>query len=120
MAGCREKCGRPVVFVTMTATGKLMAVDPVPDEGGNVYARTVRHRGLTRLEGHVRAAGEPLPDGWTTYMPHVRTCTVVVHLNRYETGARGAPGPKTQPALFDLTSQTPSSPEPGQQEGTTP
>jgi len=116
MAACREKCGRSIVFVRMTETGKNLPVDPVPDEGGNVYAHPVHGR----LFGHVRTAGEPLPDGWQIYMPHVRTCVVALHLNRYETGARGAPGPKTQPALFDLTSQTPSSPEPGQQEGTTP
>lgn len=119
MSACREKCGRSIIFVTMTATGKRMAVDPVPDEGGNVYARIVRVRGRKLLEGHVRAAGEPLPAGWQTYMPHVRTCVVALHLHRYETRARGAPGPKTQPALFDITPQTLGSPEPGQQEGTT-
>lgn len=116
MSKCRRQCGRSIKFVTMSATNKNMPVDPVPDEGGNVYARLVGGR----LVGHVRTSGEPLPDGWQIYMPHVRTCDVALHLHRFETGARGAPGPKTQPALFDLTPHSPGSPEPGQQEGTTP
>lgn len=118
MAACKDMCGRSVVYVTMTATQKLMAVDPVPDEGGNVYARTVRGR----LDGHVRTKHEPLPAGHRVYMQHRLTCEVVLHLHRFETGARGAPGPKTQPALFDLPTTTPdprSAPAPGQQEGMT-
>jgi hypothetical protein len=97
MSACSKGCGRAVVFVTMTATKKLMPVDPVPDELGNVYARTIGGR----LAGHVRVKGEQCPTGWQTYMPHWRTCEVALHLEKYETGARGAPGPNTQPQLFD-------------------
>lgn len=101
MSACPEKCGRSVVYVTMTATRRLMPVDPVPDDRGNVYARRV----AGRLHGHVRTAGEECPPGWLTYMPHVRTCEVHLHLHRYETGARGAPGPNVQPALIDLPTE---------------
>ena len=98
MSACSKGCGQAVVFVTMTASKKLMPVDPVPDEGGNVYARLVGGR----LAGHVRTKDEALPDGWRVYMPHWRTCEVALHLNRYETGARGAPGPNTAPTLPGL------------------
>lgn len=37
MAECRD-CGAPIRFVRIINTGRMLPVDPVPDEKGNVWA----------------------------------------------------------------------------------
>lgn len=66
---CRD-CGASLRFVRMENTGKLVPVDPTPDDGGNVYA----HPAGDALHGHVKTKGEQLPPAWAVYMPHHATC----------------------------------------------
>lgn len=89
MSKCRD-CSVGIKFVRMPK-GKLMPIDPVPDEDGNVVARLVGGS----LAGHVLTKGEEVPDGWTRFMPHAATCAV---RNR---SRRGAPSPRQAPSLFD-------------------
>jgi hypothetical protein len=108
MSKCRD-CSVAIKFVRIAPKGRMMPIDPVPDEDGNVVARLVGGS----LAGHVLTKGEEVPEGWQRYMPHAATCAV---RNR---GRRGVPSPRQAPTLFDDVPQTPDAPAPGQQEGTT-
>lgn len=66
---CRG-CGVGLRFVRVENSGRVMPVDPAPDEDGNVIARMVS--GV--LTGHVLTKDEETPPGWQRYMPHFATC----------------------------------------------
>lgn len=87
MASCRG-CGAAVTFVPTAATGKLMPLDRLPSERGNVRLDRTDWRRPTavvlagaELEEAQRAAVEPL------YLAHFVTCP------RYTAGE-----PKPKPA----------------------
>lgn len=72
MKGTRcRRCPASIVFVAMDS-GKLMPVDPLPDELGNVVC--TRDELGRYLHGQVIPAGLPVPDGYVRFMPHFATC----------------------------------------------
>ena len=88
MAACRD-CGLAIRFVKIIKTGKMLPVDPVPDENGNVWAwpRNAREwDGLVLSAAKAPKPGErpaigpamstelrPRADA-VAYMPHAATC----------------------------------------------
>ena len=71
MATCKT-CGAGIVFV-QTEAGKLLPVNPHPDDKGNFFARPLKllNGGLAGRYAH---DDEPTPAGWDRYMPHFATC----------------------------------------------
>lgn len=67
---CCRFCGRRVAFVKTAATGKLMPLDPQPNDDGNVFV-TRNDAGQTLAV--VLKKGETPPIG-TLFMPHYATC----------------------------------------------
>lgn len=94
MPKCRE-CGAPIKFVKAITTGRLIPVDAVPDEGGNVIAR----RGPdSKLVGRALTKDERVAEGVLVFMPHHATCEVQA---RRKARARQQAGPKAvQEQLF--------------------
>lgn len=86
-----QRCPAGIRFVTMTATGRPMPVDPTPDDFGNIAATP---SGRDYTNGRYLVAGEQPADGEVRLRPHFMTCT-----------APGRPGrpvrrPATPTALF--------------------
>lgn len=68
-----HRCGVTITFVRML-TGRIMPVDPVPDERGNVLAERARSGHL--IHGLVRPIDQDVPDpALRRYMPHWATCS---------------------------------------------
>lgn len=91
MSKCRD-CLVPITFVRISNTGRVLPVDPAPDEDGNVFARMVGGS----LAGHVRTKDEHLPAGWSVFMPHHATCQIASR------GRKRALGPSKAPTLPGL------------------
>ena len=85
-----DDCQARIVYVTMTATGKRVPVDPIPDDAGTVCARLVGNV----LMGYVVSQSRPHERPYTRYTTHHATCA---------DRPRPAPKPKPEPAptLFD-------------------
>jgi hypothetical protein len=69
---CRD-CGQHIQFVPTEATGRLLPIDPFPQDGGNVLLRKgatggIVARVLNRLEATQQARAHPL------YKAHQATC----------------------------------------------
>ena len=85
-----DNCQARIVYVTMTATGKRVPVDPIPDDAGTVCARLVGNV----LMGYVVSRSRPYERPYTRYTTHHATCA---------DRPRPVPKPKPEPAstLFD-------------------
>ena len=86
-----DNCRARIVFVTMTATGKNVPVDPIPVDDGNVCARALGNK----LRGYVISAEHPAHAGYTRFATHWATCP---------SREKPAPKPKPEPAptLFEI------------------
>lgn len=89
-----DQCQARIVFVTMTATGNKVPVDPIPDDNGTVCARLVGNH----LEGYVESAARLYERPYTRYTAHFGTCP---------DRPRPAPKPKAEPdpTLFEVPTQ---------------
>ena len=85
-----DECQARIVYVTMTATGKRVPVDPIPDDKGTVCGRLVGNI----LVGYVVSQSRPHERPYTRYTAHFGTCP-----------DRPRPEPKPQaepaPTLFE-------------------
>jgi hypothetical protein len=80
---CRS-CHEPIAFVRLIG-GKVIPVNPLPGEDGNVIAELVG----SRLSGWVESAAHPWQPGLLRFRAHFATCT--------ERQARAARKPKPPP-----------------------
>lgn len=89
-ASC-EHCRARIVFVTMTATGNRVPVDPIPVDDGNICARA----NGTHLEGYAVSKDHPPERIYMRYASHFATCS---------SRERPAPKPPAEDPLllFDL------------------
>lgn len=88
-ASC-ELCRARIVFVTMTATGNRVPVDPIPVDDGNICARL----NGGRLEGYAVSKDHPAERIYMRYASHFATC-----VSRGRSPEKPAPEPL--PTLFD-------------------
>ena len=97
MARCRD-CHRPVLFVQITGSGRLLPVDAASPGEGNVVARLA----AGKWRGHVLRAGESAPKGWRWFIAHPAVCEMKV-VERRERKARDRVNAADVPlVLFDV------------------
>lgn len=84
-------CRQRIEYVVMTATGKLVPIDPIAVDDGNVCGRRSTDG---KLWGYVISAEHPPQPGWRRWAAHFGTCP---DRNRPEP----RPAPEPPPTLFD-------------------